>query len=179
MRAYLRLVRLPAVFTAPADVLAGYAIVHGGWLPWPPLAVLCAAGVCLYAGGMVLNDWFDRGRDAAVRADRPIPSGAVSPGSAAFFGFGLLAVGVVLGFAGGWLGGDPLRAGLAALATAACVVLYDGPLKRTVAACPAMGACRACNLILGASAAPAHVRPAKRRLRDGVLRRRGHAVRPE
>ena len=154
VRPFLRLVRLPAVFTAPADVLAGYAIVHAGWGPWPPLAALCAAGVCLYAGGMVLNDWFDRTRDAATRADRPIPSGEVSPKAAATLGFGLLAAGVILGCVGGWLGGYPVRAGLAALATAACVVLYDGPLKRTLAACPAMGACRACNLILGASAAP-------------------------
>ena len=160
LRPYLRLVRLPAVFTAPADVLAGYAVAgavlndRGDWSPWGPLVALCAAGTCLYAGGMVLNDWFDRDRDAAARADRPIPAGEVSPQAAAAFGFGLLAAGVILGGVGGWLGGYLLAGLLVAAATAACVVLYDGPLKRTVLACPAMGACRACNLLLGAAAAP-------------------------
>ena len=151
---FLRLVRLPALFTAPADVLAGYALVHHAWTPWEPLAVLVAAGVCLYAGGMVLNDWFDRGRDAVDRADRPLPAGEVSPRAAALLGFGLLAGGVGLGFVGGWLGGYPLRAGLVAAAVAGFVLLYDGPLKRTVLACPAMGSCRAANFLLGAAAAP-------------------------
>ena len=153
------------MFTAPADVLAGYAVANavtdgrGDWLPWEPLAVLCAAGVCLYAGGMVLNDWFDRGRDAAERADRPIPKGEITPRAAAVFGFSLLAAGVVLGGVGGWLGGYPLPAVLIAAATAGCVLLYDGPLKRTALACPAMGACRACNVMLGAAAAPLALGP--------------------
>ena len=154
IRPYLRLLRLPALFTAPADVLAGYAVAHGGWLPWGPLAALCAAGVCLYAGGMALNDWFDRGRDAAARADRPIPAGDIAPRRAAILGFGLLAAGVCLGALGGWLGGYFLPAVLIAAGVAGMVVLYDGPLKRTVLACPAMGCCRAFNLVLGAAAGP-------------------------
>ncbi|QDT17745.1 UbiA family prenyltransferase [Alienimonas californiensis] len=154
LRPWLRLVRLPALFTAPADVLAGFAIMHGGWTPWQPLVALVGAGVCLYGGGMVLNDWFDRNRDAAERSDRPLPSGEVSPKAAALLGFGLLAVGVALGFLGGALAGNALRSGLVALAVAALVILYDGPLKRTLLACPTMGACRATNLLLGASALP-------------------------
>ena len=166
LRPYLRLIRLPAVCTAPADVLAGYAVANAalgevngnerlsGWLPWEPLAVLVAAGTCLYAGGMALNDWFDRERDAAERPDRPIPAGEVTPRAAALLGFGLLAAGVLLAVLGGFLGGYPLAAGLIAAALAGTIVLYDGPLKRTVLACPAMGSCRALNLLLGAAAAP-------------------------
>ncbi|MFH5803374.1 UbiA family prenyltransferase [Alienimonas sp. DA493] len=154
LRPWLRLVRLPALFTAPADVLAGYAILHGGWSPWPPLVALVGAGVCLYAGGMVLNDWFDRDRDAAARSDRPLPAGEIDARAAAFLGFGLLAGGVALGFLGGALAGNAVRSGLVALAVAALVILYDGPLKRTLLACPTMGACRATNLLLGASALP-------------------------
>ena len=162
VRPLLRLVRLPAVFTAPADVLAGYALAGaalnrrggGDWLPWEPLAALVAAGVCLYAGGMALNDWFDRGRDAAERPERPIPAGEVTPRTAALLGFGLLAAGLLFAAVGGWLGGYFFPAVSIAAGTAACVVLYDGPLKRTPLACPAMGACRAGNLLLGAAAAP-------------------------
>ena len=153
IRPYLRLIRLPAVFTAPADVLAGYAVMRHGWGPWEPLAALVAAGVCLYAGGMALNDWFDRAVDAEERKERPIPAGEVSPRAAALLGFGLLTVGVGFGFLGGWLAGNLLRSGLVALCVAVLVVLYDGPLKKTLLACPAMGACRAANLLLGASAA--------------------------
>ena len=159
LRPYFRLVRLPALFTAPADVLAGYAIVHRGWSPWEPLAVLAAAGVCLYAGGMVLNDWFDRARDAEPRPERPIPAGEVTPAVAAVLGFGLLALGAALGAVGGALGGYLLPALLIAAATAGMILLYDGPLKRTVLACPAMGCCRAFNLMLGAAAAPLTVGP--------------------
>ena len=151
LKPLLRLIRLPALFTAPADVLAGYALARGGWAPWEPLAALVAAGVLLYAGGMVLNDWFDRGRDAEERPDRPIPAGEVSPRAAAVLGFSLLAAGVACGVLGGWLAGEPLRCGLVAAAVAGCVLLYDGPLKATLLACPAMGACRASNLMLGAS----------------------------
>lgn len=154
LRPWLRLVRLPALFTAPADVLAGYALTHGGWTPWEPLAALAAAGVCLYAGGMVLNDWWDRDRDAAARSDRPLPAGEIAPRSAAALGFGLLIAGVALGFVGGALAGDAVRSGLVAAAVAVLVLLYDGPLKQTLLAPPVMGACRASNLVLGASAVP-------------------------
>ena len=145
-------------------MLAGYAVANAalgevggrfsGWSPWEPLLALVAAGTCLYAGGMVLNDWFDRGRDAADRPDRPLPAGEVTPRAAAALGFGLLAAGVLFGLLGGWLGGYPVRAGLIAAALAGTILLYDGPLKRTVLACPAMGSCRAMNLLLGAAAAP-------------------------
>jgi 4-hydroxybenzoate polyprenyltransferase len=61
VRAYLELLRPPNVVTAIADVLAGYAVAGRGRpeaLPW-----LIAASVCLYAGGVVLNDFFDRNLD--------------------------------------------------------------------------------------------------------------------
>ena len=163
-RPLVRLLRVPAVCTAPADVLAGYAVasaVSGAvdgplscWLPWPPLACLAAAGTCLYAGGMALNDYFDRARDADLNKSRPIPAGEVSPRTAAALGGGLLAAGVLFAAVGGWVGGYPLPAVLIAAALAGLVLLYDGPLKATPLAPPTMGACRATNLVLGAAAAP-------------------------
>src|SRR3954463_8694206 len=94
VRGYLELLRPANVVTAVADVLAGYAVAGRGnhrALPW-----LLAATVCLYAGGGVLNDVFDRTLDAVERPERPIPSGRVTASRAALLGGMLLAAGVAL-----------------------------------------------------------------------------------
>ena len=153
--ALLRLTRPAAVCTAPADVCAGFALAAGDWQPYGAFGLLCAASVCLYAGGMVLNDALDVAKDAAERPDRPIPAGEVTARTATAFAAGLLAVGVALAAAAGFLIDTPPGVvwlpGAVAAALAALIVLYDGPLKRTPLAPAAMGGCRALNLLLGAS----------------------------
>lgn len=150
VRGYLELLRPPNVVTAIADILAGYAVVgrgQGSRLPW-----LLAATACLYAGGVVLNDYFDRVVDAAERPERPIPSGRVPPGAAGALGGALLLAGVALAF------GATTAAGSVALALAACVLLYDAIAKRHAFAGPiVMGLCRGLNLVLGMAAVPAAV----------------------
>src|SRR6516164_6711151 len=88
---HMQLVRLPNVFTAAADSLAGWLLV-GGTLAeprrWLPLA---AASMVLYAAGMALNDYFDVDIDRVERPGRPIPTGRVS----ATFAAGLGAAGLV------------------------------------------------------------------------------------
>jgi 4-hydroxybenzoate polyprenyltransferase len=149
-RAYLELLRPANVVTAIADVLAGYAVAGGGQgprLPW-----LLAATACLYAGGVVLNDYFDRGVDARERPERPIPSGRVPARAAGRLGGALLAAGVLLAF------GGTMAAGAVAVALAACVILYDTRANRHAFAGPfVMGACRGLNLVLGMAAVPAAV----------------------
>ena len=134
--------------TAIADVLAGYAVAgrgQGSRLPW-----LLAATVCLYAGGVVLNDYCDRTVDASERPERPIPSGRVTAGAAGTFGAVLLAAGAVLAF------GATIAAGGVAIALAACIIVYDGRAKRHAFAGPVvMGSCRGLNLVLGMAAVPA------------------------
>lgn len=148
LRGYLELLRPPNVVTAIADVLAGYAVAgrwHGPRLPW-----LLAATTCLYAGGVVLNDYFDRAVDAAERPERPIPSGRVAASTAGALGGGLLLAGVVLAFTA------TRTAGAVALALAACVLLYDARAKRYAFTGPlTMGTCRGLNLVLGMTAVPA------------------------
>jgi 4-hydroxybenzoate polyprenyltransferase len=148
VRGYLELLRPANVVTALADVLAGYAVAgrtNHRALPW-----LLVATVCLYAGGVVLNDFFDRRLDAVERPERPIPSGRVSPVMAATLGGLLLAGGIAAAAAG------TTAAALIALAIAALVLAYDARVKRYAVAGPLnMGLCRGCNLLLGVAAVPA------------------------
>jgi 4-hydroxybenzoate polyprenyltransferase len=151
VQAYLELLRPPNVTTAVGDVLAGYAIAGLGrpWaLPW-----LLASTICLYAGGIVLNDVFDLDVDRRERPERPLPSGRVTRRSAARLGGGLLSAGVCLAFPAAW------SAGLVASGTAACILLYDSWGKRRTWFGPVnMGLCRAGNLMLGVAAMPAALR---------------------
>jgi 4-hydroxybenzoate polyprenyltransferase len=150
MRAYLQLVRLPNVFTAMADILLGFLVTHESLEPWPRFVLLLAASSLLYMAGMVLNDYFDRARDARERPFRPIPSGRVAPRAALVGGLGLLAAGALCGWIAAALAGDP-RPGLVATALAGCVLLYDAAAKRTPAGPLVMGACRTLNVLLGMS----------------------------
>jgi 4-hydroxybenzoate polyprenyltransferase len=148
LRGYLELLRPANVVTAVADVLAGYAVAgraNHRALPW-----LLGATVCLYAGGIVLNDFFDRRVDAIERPERPIPSGRVPASSAAMLGGALLAAGAAAAAQA------TRAAALIAIALAALIVLYDARLKRYSMAGPLnMGLCRGLNLLLGVAAVPA------------------------
>lgn len=147
--ALLQLVRPANVVTALADVLAGYAVAGAaaaglGWL--------LAATACLYAGGIVLNDVFDREIDRVERPERPIPSGRIAAPAAAALGAGLLASGAGLAAMA-----NP-GALLVATLVAAAVLLYDAWTKRFAFAGPVnMGLCRALNLLLGMAAAPGEI----------------------
>ncbi len=148
IRPYLELLRPPNVATALGDVLAGYAVAarpDASRLPW-----LLVSTMCLYAGGVVLNDVFDLDIDRRERPERPLPSGRVTRQAAATLGGVLLTAGI----------------GLAALATSAaavvavgvagCVLLYDAWGKRQTWIGPVnMGLCRAGNLMLGVAASGA------------------------
>lgn len=145
---YLQLVRLPNLFTAAADPIAGRLLVGGaigGVGSWIPLA---ASSVATYAAGMVLNDVFDLEVDRLERPGRPLPSGRVSTPVARVLGLGLLAVGPALAALAG------PNSLLVSLALTASVLGYDLGLKRTPIGPFAMGLCRALNLALGLSVDP-------------------------
>jgi 4-hydroxybenzoate polyprenyltransferase len=144
------LVRLPNLFTAPPDVVAGatLAVAVGGAVDPLPVAGLCVASAALYAGGTTLNDVADVAEDARERPERPIPSGAVSRRTAAVVGAGFLGAGVVVAAVAGGV-----ASAATAVALAAVVGLYDLVLKGGPAGPLAMGAARGLNVALGLSAA--------------------------
>jgi 4-hydroxybenzoate polyprenyltransferase len=150
IKPYLQLIRLPNVFTAAADSLAGWLLVQGTfrsperWLP------LLAASMATYAAGIALNDVFDYETDLRERPGRPLPSGQVSRRFAGWAGGALLLLGPLLAALSGSIASVAVAAALAAM-----VLAYDGGLKRTPLGPEAMGACRGLNLLLGMSQAEA------------------------
>lgn len=151
LRAWVELLRVSALFTVPGDALAGAA--SAGLRPNRGTALAVATSLCLYEAGMALNDWADREEDARERPHRPIPSGRITPNAALAAAGGLTATGLFLAS----------RAGRPALAVstalAASVWAYDLRLKHTAAGPAAMGAARALDVLLGATATHAASRP--------------------
>lgn len=149
---YLRFIRLPGVFTAFADIIAGFFILRFSGLSAERLGCLphlLAASACLYLAGMAWNDLFDVEEDARLRPERPLPSGDVTMTGGYLVAAALVVVGLMLAMAAGRL------SFLIAATLALCVFLYDGLLKEVPVVGPAcMGACRGLNLLLGMSAHP-------------------------
>jgi 4-hydroxybenzoate polyprenyltransferase len=150
LRALVELVRAPAALSVPGDLVAGAA--SAGVLGPRTLGLACSS-ICLYWAGMAANDYADRELDAVERPERPIPSGRISPRAAAGVAAGLTAAGL----AAAGLAGGRRSLGVAG-ALAAAVWVYDLRLKNTAAGPAGMAACRALDVLLGAT--PGRVRRA-------------------
>ncbi len=151
---YARLVRLPNVFTALADICLGFVVTLtvGETNRLERFGLLLLASACLYMAGMVWNDYFDIEQDRRERPFRPLASGRV----ALSMGFALGCLQLAAGLAAA-LGADLLRPDtsfrsliLAGCLTAA-ILAYDGVFKRTWAGPIFMGLCRFLNILLGLS----------------------------
>ncbi|MEU5703051.1 SCO3242 family prenyltransferase [Streptomyces aurantiacus] len=141
LRAWVELLRLPALFTVPGDALAGAAAA--GARPNPRTLLAIGSSLCLYEAGMALNDWADQAEDAVDRPHRPLPSGRIRPAAALAAAGGLTVAGLALASRAGR---RPLAV---AGALAAMVWSYDLVLKRTPAGPLAMAATRGLDLLLG------------------------------
>jgi UbiA prenyltransferase family protein len=151
LAALLGLIRWPGVLTAAANAAAGFLLAHRpeAQSTVPTALGVVAGGALVYAGGVVLNDVADAGRDLTLHPTRPIPSGRATRGSAALFGVGLCATGIAtsIGLAG-------LHAGLATAAAALFATAYDFGGKRSrIAGSLLMGLARGANGLAGALAA--------------------------
>ncbi|MFJ9081964.1 SCO3242 family prenyltransferase [Streptomyces sp. NPDC102384] len=143
-RAWVELLRLPALLTVPGDVLAGAAAT--GSRPTRGTFLAVGASVSLYAAGMALNDWADRDEDARDRPHRPLPSGRIRPAHALAAAGTLTGAGLALACRAG------RTPGAVATALAATVWAYDLRLKGTAAGPAAMGTARGLDLLMGAAA---------------------------
>ena len=157
----MRIANLP---TAISNVAAGL------FLALPPfqfqansidIQMLIAAvfvSASLYVSGMILNDAFDAKVDTVERPNRPIPSGRIDQKTAFKVGFGMIVLAITIPailllreVITGVNGRATSLLGLleTSVVLAICVVLYDGPLKKTWLAAPLMGCCRTLNVLLG------------------------------
>jgi len=147
MKAWGRLLRLSLSPTAAADIAAGAVSGAAGW-SWNGheagrFVSLVAGSLCVYHGGMALNDWADRRGDERLRPDRPIPSGAVAPRAAMAAGLLLLGVGPLLAFAA-----SP-AASIVLTAVSALALVYDLAPRGAWTGPLLLGLCRAGNLGAG------------------------------
>lgn len=147
------LLRVSLSPSAAADVAAGVVVGAGAWPAGLAPFALILASLCVYHGGMALNDWADRAHDARTRPERPIPSGAIGAGQALAAAVVLLVAGPLLALAAG------TTPALLLAAVALLAALYDvagrGPWRGPLL----LAACRAGNvgagLALGLAAASA------------------------
>ena len=151
LRTALRLGRVSNLPTVWTNTLAG-AVLAGATRFGAELPLMLLAFSLFYIGGMFLNDAFDARFDAAIRPERPIPSGEVSALAVFRWGFGLMAAGLgllaVVGFAfGARTGGWPALAGLA---LGGAITLYDWNHKKNLLGPVVMGLCRVL-VIVGAA----------------------------
>src|SRR4051794_15800867 len=79
---YARLLRVPNVFTAVADIALAGLVGGAPTATCTGFLLLALASACLYCSGMAWNDFFDVEQDMRERPYRPLPSGQVTPGTA-------------------------------------------------------------------------------------------------
>lgn len=142
LAASLRLPNVPSVWSNTLTGALLACLVFEGGKPIAGLWILGTA-TCLYLAGNLLNDWADRGWDAAHRPERALPRGLCPPGRYLAASILLLAAGI----------GSAAVTNQAALATAAIlsafILLYTWLHKRTAWSVIAMALCRACLPVLG------------------------------
>jgi len=93
---FLLLIRADLAFAAGICVVMGMILASDG-IPsvWGMLLAFCSA-VAISGGILAMNDYFDVESDRINAPDRPIPSGAISPGGALFFSIILIFGGIGL-----------------------------------------------------------------------------------
>lgn len=146
-----RLLRLPNVFTAFADIGLGLCVTAGlspqsldGQFAYRGALLVIASGL-LYMAGMVWNDWFDLEEDRLARPGRPLPSGAIATKTAVVIGSVLMLLGIGAAVVAS------NRSGLLAVLLAVAILAYDYRVKRTPWGPIGMAACRFINVLLGVS----------------------------
>lgn len=149
--AYAQLLRVPNLFTAIADPLAGWLVV-GGSAPAAKLLLLVGTSAGLYTAGIVFNDCFDYALDRRERPERPLPRGDIPRRTAWILACALMLAGLACA----------ALAGPTTLVTAAflagLIFFYNAWAKRFTLLGPlALGACRFANFLIGTQSVPARL----------------------
>ena len=150
-RPWLELFRLPNLFTAPGDALAGLALAltcrpqsnqnAGGLL-------LAVCTILLYAYGLADNDICDLQEDSRLRPERPLPSHRITPSQAKTVAISYLVAALLLALL------CPQPAQLTFLVLAFLIHNYNSLLKKNrLRGSLAMGSCRGLSFLAGVAVA--------------------------
>jgi 4-hydroxybenzoate polyprenyltransferase len=98
---YLRLLRIPNVFTVPPDIIVGFLAVSVNFSSSvgssiSDLVILIFSSIFLYLGGLVSNDLFDIKVDRLERPTRPLPSGKIEKTNALLIAVLMFSLGLIL-----------------------------------------------------------------------------------
>ncbi len=98
---YLKLFRIPNVFTVPPDIIVGFLaasinLSSSTGYHISDLVILIFSSIFLYLGGLVSNDLFDIKMDRLERPTRPLPSGKIKKTNALIIAFLLFSFGLIL-----------------------------------------------------------------------------------
>jgi hypothetical protein len=145
LRTLLILGRVSNLPTVWSNCLAGWLI--GGAGEWRVFVQLCVGASLLYVGGMFLNDACDETFDRQHRAERPIPSGAISSRAVWMLSYVTLGLGALVLI---FTGRDLI---LPTLGLLGCIIFYDVIHKQTAYAPLAMAGCRFLLYLVAGSAA--------------------------
>src|SRR5438445_498062 len=134
---YIALTKPDVSFLVVLTTLAGYALGAVGPLDWLRMAQTVIGTTLVAAGTSALNHYFERDSDARMRrtSSRPLPSGALAPAEALWFGASLAAAGALELL----LTTNALAAALAVLTSVMYLGIYT-PLKTRTTAATLIGA---------------------------------------
>ena len=122
---FLQLGRVSNLPTVVSQVITA-ALVASSEPPLIPLLAVMFAFLLLYTSGMFLNDAFDASYDREHQKFRPIPQGKVTRHAVFLWGFGLMALSLLVSLWGGVAPAGSRFLSFGALVAAAVIVLaYD------------------------------------------------------
>jgi 4-hydroxybenzoate polyprenyltransferase len=145
---WLQLIRLPAGFSVISNVLAAHTVATKGDIEWAELVLTFTASLCVYYGGMVLNDCFDYLEDCSDRPERPLPAQKINLNTAWIVGFTL----IMLGCLSAELVNQ--RVLMISVALALLVIVYDSNRLSAWPRALVMGLCRYVNWLMALAIMP-------------------------
>ncbi|MBP5638919.1 MAG: UbiA family prenyltransferase [Victivallales bacterium] len=145
---WFRLLRVPNLFTAPGDSLAGLflaTLLTNAPCPMPrTIGLLAASSFFAYAFGILTNDLCDLKEDQRIRPERPLPSCSVSVKAA------IIAAVLTASASMACIAFILPRAMLFCGLLLVLILLYNGGAKRLrLIGSLSMGLCRGANVLLG------------------------------
>ncbi len=145
---WLQLIRLPAGFSVISNVLVAHTIATKGVIEWSGLVLTVIASLCLYYGGMVLNDCFDYSEDCRDRPERPLPAQKINLNTAWLAGFSLILLGIL---SASMVNKKML---MVSVVLALLVVIYDSNCLSAWPRALVMGLCRYANWLMALAILP-------------------------